>query len=76
MANPRGPGTTSTTGALPTPPMDPEKVREIQMLEEAVLVESKAENEAEFSAQDAEQNHAALDELPAEQRELLVLRFL
>jgi len=41
MANPHGPGTTgttSTTGTLPFPPIDPEQVREIQMLAEAVLV--------------------------------------
>lgn len=43
MANPHGPGTTgigttSITGTLPIPPIDPEKVREIQMLAEAVLV--------------------------------------
>jgi hypothetical protein len=42
MANPRRPGAagsanTSTTGTLPIPPMDPEMVREIQMLAEAVL---------------------------------------
>ena len=39
MANPHGPGTTgigsiSTTGTLPIPPMDPEQVREIQLLAE------------------------------------------
>jgi hypothetical protein len=43
MANPHGPGTTgigttSTTGTLPIPPMDPEQVREIQLLAEASLV--------------------------------------
>jgi hypothetical protein len=43
MANPHGPGTTgigttSTTGTLPIPPMDPEQVREIQLLAEADLV--------------------------------------
>lgn len=43
MANPHGPGTTgigttSTTGTLPIPPIDPEQVREIQMLAEAVHV--------------------------------------
>jgi hypothetical protein len=40
MANPHGSGTigtTSTTGTLPFPPLDPEQVREIQMLAEAVL---------------------------------------
>jgi hypothetical protein len=43
MANPHGPGTTgigsiSTTGTLPIPPMDPEQVRQIQLLAEADLV--------------------------------------
>jgi RNA polymerase sigma-70 factor (ECF subfamily) len=33
-------------------------------------------DEDEFSAEDAEQIHAALDRLPAGQREVLVLRFL
>ena len=32
--------------------------------------------EEEFSAEDAQRIHAALDELPPEQREVLVLRFL
>jgi len=43
MAKTHGPGTTgtdttSTTGTLPIPPKDPEQVREIQMLAEAVLL--------------------------------------
>jgi RNA polymerase sigma-70 factor (ECF subfamily) len=45
-------------------------------LDEAALVETANENEEEFSPEDAARIHAALDELPAEQREVLVLRFL
>jgi RNA polymerase sigma-70 factor (ECF subfamily) len=35
-----------------------------------------ASEEEEFSAEDAERIHAALDQLPSEQREVLVLRFV
>jgi RNA polymerase sigma-70 factor (ECF subfamily) len=37
---------------------------------------AEPEEEPEFSPEDAARIHAALDELPAEQREVLVLRFL
>ena len=39
-------------------------------------VPEEVEEEAEFSPDDAARIHAALDELPPEQREVLVLRFL
>ncbi len=45
-------------------------------LDEAILEEKAAEAEEEFSAEDAASIHAALDALPAAQREVLVLRFL
>lgn len=47
-----------------------------QPLDEASVPDRAAEEESDFSAEDAAQIHAALDELPAEQREVLVLRFL
>jgi len=47
-----------------------------QSLEEANLPDPATEEETDFSADDAARIHAALDELPAEQREVLVLRFL
>jgi len=46
-----------------------------QPLHESNLIDSTAE-EANFTAEDAEQIHAALDELPAEHREVLVLRYI
>jgi len=46
------------------------------LLDDALVVEPAIESEEEFSAEDAAQIHAALDDLPAEQREVLVLRFL
>src|SRR5438132_1458848 len=53
------------------------KARRLELpLDEAQLEESAAENDEEFSAEDAASVHAALDELPAQQREVLVLRFL
>jgi RNA polymerase sigma-70 factor (ECF subfamily) len=39
-------------------------------------VPDESADEGEFSPEDAERIHAALDELPSEQREVLVLRFL
>jgi RNA polymerase sigma-70 factor (ECF subfamily) len=39
-------------------------------------VPDEAADESEFSPEDAARIHAALDRLPAEQREVLVLRFL
>jgi hypothetical protein len=48
MANPHVPVTTdpTTTGTPPIPPLDPEEVREIQMLNEAVLVSFTATPDA------------------------------
>lgn len=45
-------------------------------LDEAALAHETSAIEDEFSKEDAARIHAALDELPAEQREVLVLRFL
>jgi RNA polymerase sigma-70 factor (ECF subfamily) len=44
--------------------------------EESVVAGTTADDDSEFTAEDAAQIHAALDKLPAEQREVLVLRFL
>jgi len=46
-----------------------------QLLDEASVIDAAAD-EGDFSPEDAARIHAALDELPAEQREVLVLRFL
>lgn len=46
-----------------------------QSLDEASVIDEAAD-EGEFSPEDAAQIHAALDRLPPEQREVLVLRFL
>jgi RNA polymerase sigma-70 factor (ECF subfamily) len=48
--------------------------RNMQPLEEAYVANGQAE--VEFSPDEAAAIHAALDRLPAEQREVLVLRFL
>jgi RNA polymerase sigma-70 factor (ECF subfamily) len=45
-----------------------------QPLDEARVIDES--EESDFSPEDAARIHAALDELPAEQREVLVLRFL
>jgi len=45
-----------------------------QPLDEASVID--AADESDFSPEDAARIHAALDELPPEQREVLVLRFL
>ena len=47
-----------------------------QPLDEANVPDPVAAEENDFSAEDAAQIHSALDELPPEQREVLVLRFL
>ena len=47
-----------------------------QPLDEASMIDTAGEDEGDFSPEDAARIHAALDELPAEQREVLVLRFL
>ena len=53
------------------------KARRLELpLDEAQLEEPAASESDEFSAEDAAKIHAALDELPAPQREVLVLRFL
>jgi RNA polymerase sigma-70 factor (ECF subfamily) len=51
------------------------KSRRAEPLDEASVADSAADEE-EFSPQDAARIHAALDRLPPEQREVLVLRFL
>jgi RNA polymerase sigma-70 factor, ECF subfamily len=45
-------------------------------LDEQQVVDATATDENDFSPEDAAQIHAALDELPAQQREVLILRFL
>jgi RNA polymerase sigma-70 factor (ECF subfamily) len=50
-------------------------VRQPQPLEEAQLAADPAD-EADFSADDAPHIHGALDRLPGDQREVLVLRVL
>ncbi len=53
------------------------KARRLELpLDEAGLEEPMTETEEEFSTEDAASIHAALDGLPAAQREVLVLRFL
>jgi RNA polymerase sigma-70 factor (ECF subfamily) len=47
-----------------------------QLLDESTVAEVVADEADDFSAEDAAQIHAALDRLPDEQREVLVLRFL
>ncbi|HZN35543.1 MAG TPA: sigma-70 family RNA polymerase sigma factor [Pirellulaceae bacterium] len=51
------------------------KSRRAEPLDETSVADSAAD-EGEFSPEDAARIHAALDQLPAEQREVLVLRFL
>jgi len=50
--------------------------RNEQRLDETSLADAAAEESDDFSLEDAARIHAALDRLPAEQREVLVLRFL
>jgi RNA polymerase sigma-70 factor (ECF subfamily) len=53
------------------------KLRRVeQQLDETLVVDTAAADEGDFSAEDAARIHAALDELPPEKREVLVLRFL
>jgi len=47
-----------------------------QLREDGLVVDVTAGDETEFSEEDAASIHAALDTLPPEQREVLVLRFL
>ena len=51
------------------------RLRRAEPLDEANVVDA-VEVEAEFSPEEAARIHAALDQLPSEQREVLVLRFL
>src|SRR5262245_36339774 len=51
------------------------KTRRAEPLDESSVVDGAAD-EREFSPEDAARIHAALDQLPPEQREVLVLRFL
>jgi RNA polymerase sigma-70 factor, ECF subfamily len=53
------------------------KVRPIEQLrDESTVADVTPEDDRDFSPEDAAQIHAALDALPSEQREVLVLRFL
>src|SRR6478752_1480254 len=53
------------------------KARRLELsLDETAVMEPTTEAEKEFSAEDAASIHAGLDALPAQQREVLVLRFL
>jgi len=53
------------------------KARRIELaLDEQLVVDPVSVDEEDFSTEDAARIHAGLDELPAEQREVLVLRFL
>jgi RNA polymerase sigma-70 factor (ECF subfamily) len=50
--------------------------RSEQPLDESAVADVAGEESDDFSPEDAARIHAALDRLPAEQREVLVLRFL
>jgi RNA polymerase sigma-70 factor, ECF subfamily len=53
------------------------KARRIELaLDEQQVIDPASVDEEDFSTEDAARIHAGLDELPAEQREVLVLRFL
>lgn len=52
------------------------KLRPTEKLDDAQVVDVAAADESDFSPEDAARIHTALDELPPEQREVLVLRFL
>ena len=52
------------------------KAKPIEQLRDEAAVADTADNDGDFSSEDAERIHAALDTLPPEQREVLVLRFL
>jgi RNA polymerase sigma-70 factor (ECF subfamily) len=47
-----------------------------QLADEGAVIDQATAEEDEFSPEDAQRIHAALDALPPEQREVLVLRFL
>jgi RNA polymerase sigma-70 factor (ECF subfamily) len=50
--------------------------RHEQLPDNSNIADIPADDDGDFSAEDAAQIHAALDKLPSEQREVLVLRFL
>lgn len=47
-----------------------------QLRDEATVADTTTDDNRDFSPEDAERIHVALDKLPTEQREVLVLRFL
>jgi RNA polymerase sigma-70 factor (ECF subfamily) len=47
-----------------------------QLRDEGTVADTTTDDDHDFSPEDAERIHAALDKLPPEQREVLVLRFL
>jgi RNA polymerase sigma-70 factor (ECF subfamily) len=47
-----------------------------QLRDEGTVADTTTDDDRDFSPEDAERIHAALDTLPPEQREVLVLRFL
>jgi RNA polymerase sigma-70 factor, ECF subfamily len=47
-----------------------------QLRDDSTIADATADDDSDFTAEDAAQIHAALDTLPPEQREVLVLRFL
>jgi RNA polymerase sigma-70 factor (ECF subfamily) len=47
-----------------------------QLRDEGTVADNTIDDDRDFSPEDAERIHAALDTLPPEQREVLVLRFL
>ena len=50
--------------------------RHEQLRDDSTVADATTDDDSDFSAEDAAQIHAALDTLPPEQREVLVLRFL
>jgi len=52
------------------------KTRIVEPIDESQIIDAATADEAEFVPEDAARIHAALDQIPAEQREVLVLRFL
>jgi len=52
------------------------KTRTVEPLDESQIADVASAEEPEFAVEDAARVHAALDGLPPEQREVLVLRFL
>ena len=53
------------------------KMRKLEVpLDEQQIIDAAAADEGDFSPEDAARIHMALDQLPAQQREVLILRFL